>query len=251
MAEEHELVEATDNAAADNATEQATDAPQGDSGKGRGRSDKGRGRGGRGRGRDRNKGSQDDRDKYLERVVTINRVSKVVKGGRRFSFTALVVVGDGEGMVGVGYGKAKEVPQAIAKGVEEAKKNFFQVPMIRRTITHTVQGKDSAGIVLLRPAAPGTGVIAGGPVRAVMECAGIHDVLSKSLGSSNAINIVRATVAGLRMLQRPEEVAARRGLPLERVVPSGMLRAQAEGLAERKKEAAKAEAEAAAEGVNA
>ncbi|MDY2940946.1 MAG: 30S ribosomal protein S5 [Varibaculum sp.] len=251
MAEEHELVEATDNAAADNATEQATDAPQGDSGKGRGRSDKGRGRGGRGRGRDRNKGSQDDRDKYLERVVTINRVSKVVKGGRRFSFTALVVVGDGEGMVGVGYGKAKEVPQAIAKGVEEAKKNFFQVPMIRRTITHTVQGKDSAGIVLLRPAAPGTGVIAGGPVRAVMECAGIHDVLSKSLGSSNAINIVRATVAGLRMLQRPEEVAARRGLPLERVVPSGMLRAQVEGLAERKKEAAKAEAEAAAEGVNA
>lgn len=251
MAEEHELVEATDNATADNATEQATDAPQGDSGKGRGRSDKGRGRGGRGRGRDRNKGSQDDRDKYLERVVTINRVSKVVKGGRRFSFTALVVVGDGEGMVGVGYGKAKEVPQAIAKGVEEAKKNFFQVPMIRRTITHTVQGKDSAGIVLLRPAAPGTGVIAGGPVRAVMECAGIHDVLSKSLGSSNAINIVRATVAGLRMLQRPEEVAARRGLPLERVVPSGMLRAQAEGLAERKKEAAKAEAEAAAEGVNA
>lgn len=251
MAEENELVETTDNAAADNATEQATDAPQGDSGKGRGRSDKGRGRGGRGRGRDRNKGSQDDRDKYLERVVTINRVSKVVKGGRRFSFTALVVVGDGEGMVGVGYGKAKEVPQAIAKGVEEAKKNFFQVPMIRRTITHTVQGKDSAGIVLLRPAAPGTGVIAGGPVRAVMECAGIHDVLSKSLGSSNAINIVRATVAGLRMLQRPEEVAARRGLPLERVVPSGMLRAQAEGLAERKKEAAKAEAEAAAEGVNA
>ena len=135
---------------------------------------------------------------YIERVVAINRVAKVVKGGRRFSFTALVVVGDGDGSVGVGYGKAKEVPAAIAKGVEEAKKSFFKVPRIQGTIPHPVQGEKAAGVVLLRPAAPGTGVIAGGPVRAVLECAGIHDVLSKSLGSSNAINIVHATVAALR-----------------------------------------------------
>ncbi|MFO7252390.1 MAG: 30S ribosomal protein S5, partial [Actinomycetes bacterium] len=138
----------------------------------------------------------------------------------------------GNGMVGVGYGKAKEVPAAIAKGVEEAKKHFFRVPRIQGTIPHAVQGEDAAGVVLLRPAAPGTGVIAGGPVRAVLECAGIHDVLSKSLGSDNPINIVHATVAALKQLKRPEEIAARRGLPLEHVAPAAMLRARAEGLAE-------------------
>ena len=151
-----------------------------------------------------------------------------MKGGRRFSFTALVVVGDGEGLVGVGYGKAKEVPAAIAKGVEEAKKNFFRVPRIQGTIPHPVQGEKAAGVVLLRPAAPGTGVIAGGPVRAVLECAGIHDILSKSLGSSNQINIVHATVEALRMLEQPEAVAARRGLPVEQVAPAALLKARAE-----------------------
>jgi small subunit ribosomal protein S5 len=171
--------------------------------------------------------AQQEKSPHLERVVAINRVAKVVKGGRRFSFTALVVVGDGDGMVGVGYGKAKEVPAAIQKGVEEAKKNFFRVPRIANTIPHPITGEAAAGVVLLRPASPGTGVIAGGPVRAVLECAGVHDVLSKSLGSDNAINIVHATVAALKGLQRPEEVAARRGLPLEDVAPAGMLRARA------------------------
>ena len=188
-------------------------------------------------GRD-NRDSRDDKNQYVERVVTINRVAKVVKGGRRFSFTALVVVGDGDGTVGVGYGKAKEVPAAIAKGVEEAKKAFFSVPRIQGTIPHPVQGEAAAGVVMLRPASPGTGVIAGGPVRAVLECAGIHDVLSKSLGSSNAINIVHATVEALRSLERPEAVAARRGLSLEDVAPAAMLRAQAAGRAERADKAA-------------
>ena len=176
-------------------------------------------------------GRDDDRNQYLERVVTINRVAKVVKGGRRFSFTALVVVGDGDGTVGVGYGKAKEVPAAIAKGVEEAKKHFFKVPRIQGTIPHPVQGEDAAGVVLLRPASPGTGVIAGGPVRAVLECAGIKDVLSKSLGSDNAINIVHAAVAALKGLERPEAVAARRGMALEDIAPQGLLRARAEAAA--------------------
>src|SRR5499433_1447245 len=164
---------------------------------------------------------------HLERVVTINRVAKVVKGGRRFSFTALVVVGDGDGTVGVGYGKAKEVPSAIAKGVEEAKKHFFKVPRIGTTIPHPITGEAAAGVVLLKPASAGTGVIAGGPVRAVLECAGVHDVLSKSLGSDNPINIVHATVAALKGLVRPEEIAARRGLPLEDVAPAALLRARA------------------------
>jgi small subunit ribosomal protein S5 len=189
------------------------------------------------RGRDNGR-NQADKTAYIERVVAINRVAKVVKGGRRFSFTALVIVGDGEGLVGVGYGKAKEVPAAIAKGVEEAKKHFFKVPRIQGTIPHPVQGEKAAGVVLLRPASPGTGVIAGGPVRAVLECAGIHDVLSKSLGSSNQINIVHATVEALRMLEEPEAVAARRGLRVEDVTPAAILKARETG----KEEAAAAAA---------
>ncbi|WP_308195138.1 30S ribosomal protein S5 [Microbacterium profundi] len=192
---------------------------------------------GRRGGRDRNQGGRDrnSRDRgdnqFLERVVTINRVSKVVKGGRRFSFTALVVVGDGNGLVGVGYGKAREVPLAIAKGVEEAKRNFFRVPRVGTTVPHPVQGEAAAGVVLLRPAAAGTGVIAGGPVRAVLECAGIHDVLSKSLGSSNTINIVHATVAALKSLEEPRAVAARRGLEYDAVVPDIIIRNEAKAAA--------------------
>jgi small subunit ribosomal protein S5 len=185
-----------------------------------------------GRDRDGGRGGRGGAEKsnHIERVVAINRVAKVVKGGRRFSFTALVIVGDGDGQVGVGYGKAKEVPAAIAKGVEEAKKHFFRVPRIGATIPHPIQGEAAAGVVLLKPASPGTGVIAGGPVRAVLECAGIHDVLSKSLGSSNPINIVHATVAALQGLVRPEEIAARRGKTLEEVAPAAMLRARAAGM---------------------
>ena len=178
-------------------------------------------RGSRERGpRAERKDREDKSSPFLERVVTINRVAKVVKGGRRFAFTALVIVGDGQGMVGIGYGKAKEVPAAIAKGVEEAKKSFFRVPRIGSTIPHPVQGEAAAGVVLLRPAAAGTGVIAGGPVRAVLECAGVADVLSKSLGSNNTINIVHATIAALRQLEEPANVATRRGKTVTEIAPA-------------------------------
>ncbi len=193
-------------------------------------------RGSRERRPDVQRGARDQADKsqFLERVVTINRVAKVVKGGRRFAFTALVVVGDGNGLVGVGYGKAREVPLAISKGVEDAKKNFFRVPRVSQTIPHPVQGEAAAGVVLLRPAAAGTGVIAGGPVRAVLECAGIHDVLSKSLGSSNTLNIVHATVDALKRLEEPRAVAARRGVEFEQMAPARLVKADAEAAASRK-----------------
>ena len=191
-------------------------------------------RGGREEGKSDNRGPRRDRrdgapekekSPYTERVVFINRVAKVVKGGSRFSFTALVVVGDQKGTIGIGYGKAKEVPQAIAKAVEDAKKQFFKVPVLNGTIPHPVQGEAAAGVVLLRPASAGTGVIAGGPVRAVLECAGIQDVLTKSLGSANPINMVHATAAALKALEAPQAIAARRGLPLEDVAPAATVRA--------------------------
>jgi len=173
-----------------------------------------------------------------ERVVEINRVAKVVKGGRRFSFTALVVVGDEKNVVGVGYGKANEVPLAIQKGVERAKKNLFRVPRHGSTITHQTTGVFGSGRVFLKPASPGTGVIAGGGVRAVLELAGIHDILSKSLGTQKPINLVKATVAGLQSLRTPEEVAKLRGLSLDQVLGLGGDKAATETL-----EGAPAEAE--------
>lgn len=162
---------------------------------------------------------------YDERTIQVNRVAKVVKGGRRFSFTALMVIGDGHGKVGLGYGKAKEAGLAVQKGIEEAKKNLFDVPLAGATIVHPVLGEAGAGRVLLKPAAPGTGVIAGGAARAILEMAGIRDVLAKSLGSTNSINVAHATIAGLKAQMRPDEVARRRGKSPEEVTPSGVLRA--------------------------
>jgi len=165
---------------------------------------------------------------FEERTIKVNRVAKVVKGGRRFSFTALMVIGDGNGRVGLGYGKAKEAGLAVQKGIEEARKNLFNVPLAGSTITHPIIGESGAGRVLLKPAAPGTGVIAGGAARAILEMAGIHDILTKSLGSSNGINVAHATIAGLKALKRPDQIAAIRGKSPEEVTPRRVLEAYRE-----------------------
>jgi small subunit ribosomal protein S5 len=180
--------------------------------------------------RNRNNDNSNDNEGGLResRVITINRVAKVVKGGRRFAFTALVVVGDGNGRVGLGYGKAKEVPLAIQKGTEEAKRNLFEVPLAGSTIIHPVIGETGGGRVLMKPASVGTGVIAGGAARIILEEAGVHDILCKSLGSANHINVARATIAGLKSLQRPDEIAKRRGIPADSFVPKGLLEAYEE-----------------------
>src|SRR5487761_2767555 len=165
---------------------------------------------------------------YEERTIRVNRVAKVVKGGRRFSFAALMVIGDGNGRVGLGYGKAKEAGLAVQKGIDEAKKNLIDVPLAGSTITHPIIGHAGAGKIILKPAAPGTGVIAGGAARAILEMAGIHDIVAKSLGTSNSINVAHATIAGLKGLRRPDEVARLRGLPADEVTPAGVLRAYTE-----------------------
>src|SRR6202166_4047578 len=165
---------------------------------------------------------------YEERTIKVNRVAKGVKGGRRFSFAALMVIGDGNGTVGLGYGKAKEAGLAVQKGIEEAKKNLFKVPGAGATITHPIIGEAGAGRVVLKPAAPGTGVIAGGAARAILEMAGVKDIIAKSLGSSNGINVAHATIEGLKQLRRPEELAALRDKPADHVIPSGTLRAYRE-----------------------